>query len=217
MKHLLKLFLILIIAGIYPMARLFFTEALSNNIIFYYNPYLYDIITFWLFGIWYFGFLIYGAISFWKNVGQAHFMIKFVVPIVLIIVSVLGFFGLSGLSLFVSFFTSPYKLEYKCDGYDIASKPSGNEGIAKYYYGIQNNNVVKIGSKEYIKDCQAKITIKILSTNQTNYDEVYSSPFATQSEIIKTPQVRSVLGYDSSAKVTEYIQGSLIAITIKDN
>ncbi len=217
MKHLLKLFLVLIIAGIYPMATLFFNEAISNNLIFYYQPNLYHIVILWLFGIWYFGFLIYGAISFWRNVGQAHFMIKFVVPIVLIIASILGFVGLSALNLFVSLFSSPHKLEYKCDGYDITSKASGNEGLAKYYYAIQNNNVVKIGDKDELKDCQAKIILNIPKDiyNNNDYTYIYTSPFATQYEIAKIPQVKFALDSNPNAIITEYKQGNSVTIGIK--
>ena len=220
MKHLFKLFLILIIAGIYPMATIFLAGMISDNLIFYYYPVLYNIVTFWLFGIWYLGFLIYGMITFWRNVGQSHFMVKFVVPIILIIVSLLGFVGLSGLSLIASFFVSPHKLEYKCEGYDITSKASGNEGVAKYYYAVKNNSVVRIGDKEKLKDCQVKIILNIPqgiynSYNSSNYTYIYTSPFATQAEIANIPQVRVILKSNPNARITEYRQGIYVTITIK--
>ena len=220
MNHLLKLFLILIIAGIYPMATIFLAGTISDNLIFYYYPYLYNIVIFWLFGIWYFGFLIYGMITFWRNVGQSHFMVKFVVPIILIIVSLLGFVGLSSLGLFISLFNSPHKLEYKCDGYDITSKASGNEGVAKYYYAVKNNSVVRIGDKEYLRDCQVKIILNIPegiynSYNSSNYTYIYTSPFATQAEIANTLAVKSILDSNPNARITEYEQGSYVTISIK--
>ena len=220
MNHLLKLFLILIIAGIYPMATIFLAGTISDNLIFYYYPYLYNIVIFWLFGIWYFGFLIYGMIAFWRNVGQSHFMVKFVVPIILIIVSLLGFVGLSSLGLFISLFNSPHKLEYKCDGYDITSKASGNEGVAKYYYAVKNNSVVRIGDKEYLRDCQVKIILNIPegiynSYNSSNYTYIYTSPFATQAEIANTLAVKSILDSNPNARITEYEQGSYVTISIK--
>ena len=215
MKNIAKLFLILFIAGLYPAIITYFTGAISENLIFFYYPFLYQTVTLWIFIVWYLGFLVYGAINYYRNIGESKITLKIVSSVLLLSVSLIAFTGLLFLVLIISYFNSSYKLVQKCDGYSIASKSTGGLGNAKYYFGVKDYTAIRLGEKDEIKDCKAKITLITTdgrNTSSDNQSVLYVSPFATQAEVARTPQVESILKGYPNGKIIEYKPATSITI-----
>lgn len=194
------------------MVILFGINNLSENVIFYYYPILFYIPTVLLYILWYFGFLMLGVNTSRRNNDRTDPYIKYVIPTILVTISVFAFVLLSALNVVSALSYSRYSKVSSCNGYDIASRGIGFYSLR--YYGIKEYNVAKI-SASYVKDCQSEITLRIIEGNNSKNAYFYASPFATQAQIANTPEVKSILDSNPNARITEYEQGDLVIITIK--